>query len=458
MSLDPESLFLRGKEAADRGNYDYAVTLFRDTLRIAPEHRNTRIALRGCEMEKFRQRGGGLVAKVAAFFKGFVSLVIMHVPGMKPDKVMDHCERYLVNDPTDMLVLKRLARVCCRQGYLEAAADTLEFARRNKPKDVGVLRRLGEVHCQRRDYENALKCFREVRNIRPNDREASDRVKEISALAHLQKSGLQDAQGYRQTLRDEEGAEVLEREARMVHSSDEMQTEMIRLKQAAEANPQDPEAHMRFGDACYRFERYKEAEQAYQEAFRVGQRYTAREKMGDARMRRFEQAERKAEKEAEESGFEPRFVAAAREARRKKLEFCAKEFEFRRKQHPTDMTLAWNLGQYYLDLGTPEHVQKAIQQFQQAISSSGLKVRAQHMLGRCFAMDPKTVDMAKEQFLKALEGMGDSIGDTTKMIMYDLGDVAEKLGDRPEALSWYKKLFAIDAGYRDVAKKIQEFG
>jgi len=456
--VDADTLFLRGREAADRGDYEYAVTLFRDALRVAPEHRNTRIALRGCEMERFRRRGGGLGTKVAAFLRGIVSLVRMCLPGRSPTKVMDDCEEYLVHDPTSIFVLRRLARACRRAGYLEAAADTLEFARRQKPRHVGVLRELGEVHHQRGDYDTAMKCFQELKNLRPNDRFAADRVKETSALAHLKRSGLEEAQSYRQALRDEGKAEQLEREGRVVRTADEMQAEIARLKQAVEADPQNPDAHMRLGDVYYRFDRYREAEYAYQEAFRLGRRYVAREKMGDARIRRLEQAERKAQEEAEESGFDPRLVAAAREARRRRLEFCVKEFEFRRKQHPTDMTLAWSLGQYYYELGGPDHVQKAVQQFQQALTSPGLKVRAQHMLGRCFAQNPKTLDLAKEQYLKALEGLGDSTGELAKTVMYDLGQVAEKLGDQSEALTWYKKLFSVDAGYRDVAKKVQELG
>ena len=34
----------------------------------------------------------------------------------------------------------------------------------------------------------------------------------------------------------------------------------------------------------------------------------------------------------------------------------------------------------------------------------------------------------------------------------------EKLGNMAEAVQWYKKIFAIDATYRDVMQKIQELG
>ena len=92
------------------------------------------------------------------------------------------------------------------------------------------------------------------------------------------------------------------------------------------------------------------------------------------------------------------------------------------------------------------------------MSSVPLKARAQLMLGRCFALNPKTLDMAKEQFMKAYEGMEDDQSDMAKSLLYELGAACEKMGNKPDALAWYKKIFAVDAGYRDVAKKIQQLG
>ena len=99
-----------------------------------------------------------------------------------------------------------------------------------------------------------------------------------------------------------------------------------------------------------------------------------------------------------------------------------------------------------------------MQQFQYAVTSAPLRARAQFMLGRCFAFNPKTLDMAKEQFVEAYEVMEDDQSDMAKSLLYELGAICEKMGDKPGALAWYKKIFGVDAGYRDVAKKIQQLG
>jgi len=456
--VDVEPLFLRGKEAADAGNYDYAVEIFIDVLRVAPNHRNSRIALRGCEMERFRENGGGIKAKFLALLKGILPLIMMQFSGKNSPKTVDLCERYLVNDPTHLGVLMRLAQVSRNLGHLDAAADTLEFARQCKPNNIRVIRRLGQVLFEQQEYSRAIRCYQQIQSLKPTDREAHDQIREIQAVSHLKKSHMETADSYRGVLRDSDEAKALEQEGRVTRTADEAQTEIVKLKKAAEAAPENDHAILALGDAYYRFERYVEAEQAFRKAFEVGKKYGAREKLGNARIRRLEAIEAKARKEAEENDHDPTKAAAFRKARQQRLEFCVKEFEFRRKHHPTDMKLAYQLGDHYFQLGGEENVQHAIQHFQSARSSSALKLRSLHMLGRCFAQNPKTLDMAREQYLQAIDMVEDASGRRWKQLTYDLAAIEEQLGNQDEALALYKKIYAIDAAFRDVTKKIQELG
>ncbi len=269
---------------------------------------------------------------------------------------------------------------------------------------------------------------------------------------------MEQSESYRETLRDAGTAETLEREAHLIRSTGEKDAELAGLKQVVDENPQDAKAHQALGDFYYNSEHYAEAERAYCKAFEIDKRYSMREKMGTTRIRRLEQAEKAAQQGVVESGRAPIALAKAREARQKRLEFCIKEYRFRREQHPTDMKLAWTLGQFYFELSGDENIQNAIKQFQQAMSSSALKIRARYMLGRCFAMNPKFFDMAKEQFETALAEVETLESEMGKTITYELAQLDEKLGNEAEALVNYKKIFSVDAGFKDVAKKIQILG
>jgi tetratricopeptide (TPR) repeat protein len=456
--VDAEPLFLRGKEVVEQGDYNYAISIFRDVLKMDPKHRNARIALRACEMKKFGPSGPGIAAKVTGSLKGIGALVKMRLLRGKPEKAAEAAEAYLVNDPTNVYVLVQLAKALERAGYLDAAADTLEFARQRDPNRISVLWLLGDVLFALGQYEKSLRCFQAIQIRRPNDREVSERLRSVSAESHLKRSHLEEAQSFREHLRDEKTAKDLAQAERIVRTADQTDQEIARHRKAVEENPNDAEAYLRLGDVYARSDRFTEAEAAYAKSFEIGKRWPAREKFGDMRLRLLEQAEERAQKEAEESGREPPAVARALEAKRKRLEFAIKEFEARLKQHPTETRLAWQLGQYYFDLGGEAAIQQAIQQFQHAVNSAPLKLRAQMMLGRCFALNPKTLDMAKEQFLKAYEAMESDQSDMAKSLLYELGAASEKMGNKPEALTWYKKIFAVDAAYRDVARKIQQLG
>jgi hypothetical protein len=52
----------------------------------------------------------------------------------------------------------------------------------------------------------------------------------------------------------------------------------------------------------------------------------------------------------------------------------------------------------------------------------------------------------------------DPASETAKTITYELASTAETLGNNEEALAHYKKIFVVDAGFKDVAQKIQTLG
>ncbi len=65
------------------------------------------------------------------------------------------------------------------------------------------------------------------------------------------------------------------------------------------------------------------------------------------------------------------------------------------------------------------------------------------------------VDMAIKQFQKAL-GINPGIMDNeAKQIHYRLGLLYEKMGERDQALSEYKKIYEVDISYKDIAQKIE---
>ena len=168
--------------------------------------------------------------------------------------------------------------------------------------------------------------------------------------------------------------------------------------------------------------------------------------------------EHDAQAAAEEGGKSPDLVGKATQARRQRLDFAIKEYAGRREQHPTELQLAWELGRVYFERADDGDYERAIQQFQAALGAPALRNRAQLMLARCFGKNEKTLDMARDTLVQALEeseGLRVQIG---KELMYELASVEERLGQTADAAKHYKQIYGVDAGFKDVSRKVQELG
>jgi tetratricopeptide (TPR) repeat protein len=453
--MDVELLFTRGREAADRGNYDYAIAVFRDILREAPDHVNSRITLRGCEMARFQERGGGVKAKLAGFFAGLVPLVMLHV-AKTPQKKMEWAERYLEKLPTPTYVLKKLAKACQAAGYLEAGVNTLEFARQRKPENAGVLQMLAEMYAEKQDYKRASRCYEELEKLRPNDRMIPERLRNLRAADHLQSTKLEESKSYREQIRDEEQAKEIEQGEHIVRTTDDVDAVIARCQARLREKPDDVEALVKLGDMYARTEQDKFAFAAYNKAFEMTPRYNIKVKIGDLKIRQLKKAEEAAAEAAKREPLRADLQARARQARQARVELAIKEFDERYRDHPTEMALAHQLGFLHSEKGGSEAMAKAIEYFQKSVEDPRFKPQARFMLGQCFGTNPKTRDTAISQYEQALTLVISPTGDIAKTIQYNLGLLHEQAGNKEKALEWYKKVLAVDASFRDVRQKIEQ--
>ena len=453
--MDAEMMFVRGKEAADRGNIDYAITILLDVLREFPDHLNSRLVVRALTLQRFTAKGAGLLAKISGFFKGLGPFLLMHLTG-NSKKIMNACERFLVNYPTNVYVLSKLGKASHKLGYHTAAVSTLEFARNRAPESIKVMRALAEAYVGNKEHQKAMQFYEEVMRRKPGDRAVGDRLREVAAAGHLAESQLERSGSYRDQIRDKEKAVQLEEEQHIVRTEDQMESAVARLQKQLQQNPNDEHLLVELGELYERTSKYDFAMQAYKKAFEQSKRFPIRQKMGDLHIKLLTAAEKKAKQAVEAHPENEGLKTRVEKARQARADFCIKEFELRRKQYPTDLSIAQQLGEYYFEKGDPESLQKAISQFQQAVNDARLSFHARHMLGLSFARDEKTRDMAIHQFEQALARLPTMESPRAREIQYDMARVHEEEGNKQEALEIYKQIFGVDAGYKDVLEKIRQ--
>jgi tetratricopeptide (TPR) repeat protein len=101
-----------------------------------------------------------------------------------------------------------------------------------------------------------------------------------------------------------------------------------------------------------------------------------------------------------------------------------------------------------------EQINEAIQQFQLAQRYPRNRLRALYYLGLCFR-DKQQLDLAREQLEKAAAELT-TMNELKKDIFYELGGILERMGNFQEAADlYYKAIYQVDIGYKDVAAKIE---
>jgi tetratricopeptide (TPR) repeat protein len=109
----------------------------------------------------------------------------------------------------------------------------------------------------------------------------------------------------------------------------------------------------------------------------------------------------------------------------------------------------FDLAVLYMKTG---NLQGAIEQFQKAVSQPQRRVAALNYLGQCFSQ-LGMVDLAIDQYVRAIEELP-TMDSMKKELIYNLGLAYETLGDHDKAISEYKKIAAVDFGFKDVKDKI----
>jgi len=122
------------------------------------------------------------------------------------------------------------------------------------------------------------------------------------------------------------------------------------------------------------------------------------------------------------------------------------------ERYPNDFSYRYELGTLLL---AAERLDEAVQQLQYAQRNPKYRQPALLAIGRAFTQGAK-YDPAVEQLTTAKTEVL-MMNDLKKEIIYALADTFEKMGKAKEAADEYKIIYMADSGYRDVAKKINDF-
>jgi tetratricopeptide (TPR) repeat protein len=453
ISRDVRVVYQKGNDALLRENYDYAVDLFTQVLEKEPSLFEARKALRTAQAKK-AGGGGGFFKKAwsTASSSPMVAKGQIALRG-NPADALHIAEQILNGDPTNSGAHRLVVEASIAMEMPRTAAMSLDILVRNSPRDKGLAIQFGRVLADSGDTRRAEKVLLALAEFYPNDQEVHQALKDLSARNTMNVGGydaLAGGQGsYRDILKDKAEAESLEQEKR-VQKTEDVAERLIREYEGDLKN--NPNNLKRLRDLAELYTQKKQFDRALEYYERIKATDVGRSDptidraMTETRARRIEHQKELLDPAA--SDYNDRVAALNEE----KLTLQIAETQKRVEKFPTDLAIRFEMGALYFQAGK---IGEAIKEFQKAKDNPNKRIPSMNYLAQCFAKR-KMFDLAAENLQDAIKEKP-GFDDEKKDLIYNLGTVLDSMGKKEEAIAQFKIIYKVDASYRDVEKKIDDF-
>jgi tetratricopeptide (TPR) repeat protein len=337
-------------------------------------------------------------------------------------------------------------KIRCYEAIARFALETIALDDRDKAKQAGAFHDLGRYLLSIEEFDEAVKAYEKILQANPSDREARNRAKEARQRSpqypeprpyvwidpfplprknRTMHDGSAEAPGDDRTIREESTEEIAKR-----------------VYEAHEAGKPDKELARKLADLYFIREDYDTALEYYRylSALANDTDPGLLRKISDTEVRRLDQHITNKEKElAALAGDDPASVAMRseiEELRHSKAEQMLGEARKRVKRNPTDLQYRFELGEQMVLAG---HYKEAIPELQQARSNPNTRTKALNLLGKCY-IELNMLDLAVKTLTDAA-GEIPGMDGIKKAIIYNLGLVYERLGDKEKSLDCMKQIY-----------------
>ena len=447
------ALVTKGKEAATRDNFDYAIALFSQVLHKEPSCFEVRKALRNVQLNK----AGGRTTFFKKVFAGAttspqLAKAQMAMHNHNPTEAMHLAEQMLDADPYNAHAHRVIADASETLVLPQTGLMSMELLTRNSPKDKAVVIRFANALADDQQNARAEQLLAELAQHLPGDAEVSSALKNLSARRTMDEGGyddLADGKGsYRDILKDEGEARELEQEKRVVKTENTSERLIAEYEQRLQAEPDNLKVIRSLADLYTERNRFDEGMTLYERL-----RGTELENdpsfiraISNARVRRLDHQVSQLDASA------PDHAEQAATIETEKLTLQLEEAQKRVRKFPTDLGLRFELGTLYLKTG---QLSEAIQELQKAQGNPHKRIAAMSGLAQCFAQR-KMFDLAARTLQNAIKEKP-MMDEEKKDLVYHLGDVLDKMDKKEEAIEQLKLIYEIDISYRDVAAKVDAY-
>jgi tetratricopeptide (TPR) repeat protein len=447
------ALWLKALAAMELRNFGYAISLLQAILKQEPEFLNGRQLLRRAEVTK--QKAG----KKSFFNISTSTLAVMKAQReMKkaPQRAIEMIERVLEEEPYNRQANLVLKEAAVGRGWPEIGVFALRTLLEENPRDVKLLYELGQLHHQMGQSPEEVEVYNRIAEIDPLDANALRLGKDASARASMSASGWGQAESYRELIKDKEVAISLEQRSRTQLTGEALDQQIVDVEAQQKAHPKNVDLARRLGSLYEQKDDIESAIRLYQTAVDLTQASDAGliRKVSELKMR-WAEREIAAHEEFLASHTAKDEVRAKKTeeltaAKKKRAGILIEETKKRLERNPTDLQLRFELGE---QLVHAQRFREAVPELQRARQNPNARLKAMNLLGLCYC-ELTMLDLAMKQFEDAAREIL-TMGATKKEIVYNLGIVYERMGEREKSLACMKQIYEEDYDFKDVAERVE---
>jgi tetratricopeptide (TPR) repeat protein len=447
------SLWLKAMAAVELRNFGYAISLLQGILKQEPQFLTGRQLLRRAE-----------VAKHKAGKKGFFNISTAPIAVMKaqrevkkaPQRAVEMMEKVLENEPYNRQANLTLKEAAVAAGWPEIGVFALRTLLEENPRDIKLLRELGQLYHQTGQNEEEVEIYNRITEIDPLDAAALRLGKDASARASMSTGRWTQAESYRELIKDKDVAVSLEQQTRMQLTGEALEQQIAELQARQQAELQNVDLARRLGALSEQKNDIESAIKWYQRAADLtGNRDAGLiRKVSDLKMRGAERYiaahEEFLASHQEKDAVHAKKTQELQAAKKKRAGILIEETKKQLERNPADLHLRFELGEHLVNA---QRFREAVPELQRARQNPNARLKAMNLLGVCYR-ELGMLDLAMKQFEDAATEIM-TMDPMKKEIVYNLGTVYEKIGEREKSLNCMKQIYEADYGYKDVAERVE---
>jgi tetratricopeptide (TPR) repeat protein len=445
--------WLKAVAAIELRNFGYAISLLQGILKQEPEFLTGRRLLRFTEVTKSK------AAKRSMFNISTAPIAVMKAQReikKDPKHAVEMIEKVLEEEPYHHHANLLLKEAAVAAGWPEIGVFALRTLLEENPRDVRVLYELGRLHHVLGQNEEEVEVYNRINDINPLDAEALRLGKDASARASMTSGGWTQAASYRDLIKDKDLAVSLEQQSRMKLSGEPLDQQIAETYAAHQAQPENVDLARRLGALNEQKNDIASAIAWYQYAADITKGSDAGlvRKVSDLKMKGLDREIADHEEFLSMHGDDEELYAKRSEelrlARKKRAELLIEDARKRVEHNPTDLQLRFELGEHLVNAA---RFREALRELQRARQNPNARLKAMNLLGRSYS-ELGMLDLAAKQLADAAKEIV-TMDAMKKEIVYNLGLVYERMGERAKSLECMKQIYEADYGYRDVATRVE---